>query len=55
MMYDGYINVETGKSQSGRVKLNNSTSAGDVKFLMGEGKKKTTTPGWVSVGLLQRY
>ena len=39
MIYAGYVNVATGKSQTGRVKLNISASAGEVKFSLGKGKK----------------
>ena len=39
MIYAGYVNVVTGKSQTGRVKLNISASAGEVKFSLGKGKK----------------
>ena len=40
MIYSGYVNVATGKSQTGRVKLNISASAGEVKFSLGEGKNR---------------
>ena len=45
--------VATGKSQTGRVKLNISGSAGEVKFSLGKGKKNP--PGWVSLDLLRRH
>ena len=38
-MYAGYVNVATGKSQAGRVKLNILASAREVKISLGEGKK----------------
>ena len=41
MMYVGYVKVATGKSQTSQVKLNISGSVGEVKFLLGEGKKST--------------
>ena len=41
MIYAGYVNIATAKSQTDRVKLNISVSAGEVKFSLGEGKKST--------------
>ena len=41
MIYARYVNIATGKSQTGLVKLNISVSAGDVKFSLGEGKRST--------------
>ena len=32
MIYAGYVNVATGKSKTGRVKLDISASAGEIKF-----------------------
>ena len=52
MIYAGYVNVATGKSQTDRVKLNISASAGEIKFSLVKGKNPL---GWVSLGLLQRH
>ena len=41
MIYAGNAKVATGKSQTGRVKLSISASAGKVQFLLGERKKST--------------
>ena len=41
MIYAGYANVATGKSQTGGVKLKISASAEEVKFSLAEGKKST--------------
>ena len=52
MIYAGYVNIATGKSQTGRVKRDISASAREVKFSLGKGKNP---PGWVSLGLLRRH
>ena len=52
MIYAGFVNVATEKSQAGLVKLRLSSSAREVKFSQGEGKN---APGWVSLGLLGRH
>ena len=39
MIYAGNVNVATGKSQTGRVKLNISASAAEVQFSLGERKE----------------
>ena len=41
MIYAGCVNVAMEKSQTGRVKVSVSSSAGEVKFSLGEGKKST--------------
>ena len=41
MIYARYVKVATGKSQTGRVRLNISASAEEVTFSVGEGKKST--------------
>ena len=41
MIYAGYVNIATGKSQTGRLKLNISASAGEVKVSLGKGKRST--------------
>ena len=40
-IYAGYVNVATGKSQTSRVKLNISASAGEIQFSLGRRKKST--------------
>ena len=47
-IYAGYVNVSTRKSKTGRVKLNISASAEEVKFSLGKGKNP---PGWGSLFL----
>ena len=39
MIYAGYVIVAAGRSQTDRVKLSISASAGEVKFSLGKGKK----------------
>ena len=52
MIYAGYVIVAAGRSQTDRVKLSISASAGEVKFSLGKGEKNP--PGWVSLCLLRK-